>query len=229
MLQYSSNRHRQLMTASEHALQDACDSPVPIESRIATNITSDDKKYQEWEHRHANLLLPVAEQRASKNQILAIRNANVQLVHRRAFFRHLQTHDLRGAKREQLFRLFHSTLDFNAAILAEHRQYMLAFSSGISTDHIIDIMQDEKSSILSERYEKLFGRVFEMKCFVATASDTATTKLVRSTLRDAQGQLLRIRRRMETEVPLENTGSFEKMELLHRTGRFEVKNYLNMY
>lgn len=228
VLQYSSNRHRQLMTASEYALRDACESTVPIESRIAINITGDDKKYKEWEHRHASLLLPVAEQRASKNQILALRNANVHLVHRRAFFRYLQTHKVRGTKREQLFRLFHSTMDFDAAVLAEHRHYMLAFSSGISTDHIIDVMQDDRSTVLGDRYEKLFGRIFEMKCFIATAADTATTKLVRTSLRDAQGQLLRIRRRMETEVPSEHTASFERMELIHRTGRYEPKNYLNV-
>lgn len=228
MLQYSSGRHRQLMTASEYALHDACESSLPAESRIASTICGDNKKYREWELRHANLLLPVAEHKAKKYQILELRNANVHLVHRRAFFRYLQMHNVRGASREQLFRLFHQTLDFHEAVLAEHRQYMLAFSSGISTDHIIDIMDDDRSNILIDRYEQLFGRFFEMKCYLASAPETATSKLVRSSLRDAQGQLLRIRRRMETEVPRDNVGNFDTLEMLHRTGRFEAKNYLNV-
>ncbi len=228
MLRYSSSRHRQLMTESEYALQGATESPVPRESRIADTILSDSKKYREWELRHANLLLPVAEQSARKYQVLALRHADIALIHRRALFLYLQTHEVRGDLREQLFRLFHTTLDFNEAILAEHRQYMLAFSSGISTNHIIDIMRDDKSTRLVQQYETTFARYFEMKCFVATAKDSDTIKIVRSSLRDVQGHLLRLRRRMETELPSERTGNFDQQELLARSGRYEIQNYLKL-
>jgi len=228
MLRYSSSRHRQLMTASEYALQDATESPVPRESRIASTILDDDKKYREWELRHANLLRPVAEQSARKYQVLALRHADVQLIHRRALFQYLQTHEVRGELRQQLFRLFHTTLDFDEAVLAEHRQYMLAFSSGISTNHIIDVMHDSSSTRLVEQYEKTFARYFEMKCFVATASDSDTVKIVHSSLRDVQGHLMRLKRRMETELPTERTGNFDQQELLARSGRYEIQNYLNV-
>lgn len=228
MLRYSSSRHRQLMTESEYALQDASESPVPRESRIASTVLSDNKKYREWELRHANLLLPVAEQSARKYQVLALRHADIALIHRRALFQYLQTHEVRGELRERLFRLFHTTLDFNEAILAEHRQYMLAFSSGISTNHIIDIMRDDTSTHLVQQYETTFARYFEMKCFVATARDSDTVKIVRSSLRDVQGHLLRLRRRMETELPTERTGNFDRQELLARSGRYEIQNYLKV-
>lgn len=228
MLRYSSSRHRQLMTESEYALQDASESPVPRESRIASTVLSDNKKYREWELRHANLLLPVAEQSARKYQVLALRHADIALIHRRALFQYLQTHEVRGELRERLFRLFHTTLDFNEAILAEHRQYMLAFSSGISTNHIIDIMRDDTSTHLVQQYETTFARYFEMKCFVATARDSDTVKIVRSSLRDLQGHLLRLRRRMETELPTERTGNFDRQELLARSGRYEIQNYLKV-
>lgn len=228
MLRYSSSRHRQLMTESEYALQDASESPVPRESRIASTVLGDNKKYREWELRHANLLLPVAEQSARKYQVLALRHADIALIHRRALFQYLQTHEVRGELRERLFRLFHTTLDFNEAILAEHRQYMLAFSSGISTNHIIDIMRDDTSTHLVQQYETTFARYFEMKCFVATARDSDTVKIVRSSLRDVQGHLLRLRRRMETELPTERTGNFDRQELLARSGRYEIQNYLKV-
>jgi hypothetical protein len=157
------------MTASEYALHNAIESPEPRESRIAGTILGDDRKYREWELRHADLLLPVAEHRATKHQILALRNANVELVHRRALFKYLQTHQVSDERRQQLFRLFHATLDYNEAILAEHRRYMLAFSSGISTDHIIDVMRDDSSTYLLQNYERLFARYFEMKCAVVCA------------------------------------------------------------
>lgn len=228
MLRYSSSRHRQLMTESEYALQDATESPVPRESRIASTILGDNKKYREWELRHANLLRPVAEQRARKYQVLALRQADVQLIHRRAFFKYLQTHEVSAEQRKQLFRLFHTTLDFDEAILAEHRQYMLAFSSGISTNHIIDVMHDGTSTPLVEQYEKTFSHYFEMKCFVATARDSDCIRIVQSSLRDVQGRLMRTRRRMETELPSERTGNFDQQELLARSGRYEIQNYLNV-
>ena len=228
MLRYSSTRHRQLMTESEYALQSACESSEARQSRIANTILGDYNKYREWELRHANLLRPVAEQKARKYQVLALRHADVQLIHRRAFFKYLQTHEVRGEQRQQLFRLFHTTLDFDEAILAEHRQYMLAFSSGISTNHIIDVMHDGTSTPLVEQYEKTFSRYFEMKCFVATARDSDCIRIVRSSLREVQGQLMRVRRRMETELPSERTGNFDRQELLARSGRYEIQNYLKV-
>ncbi len=217
------------MTASEYALHDAAESDLPRESRIASTVLGDRHKYQEWETRHANLLLPVAEQRSPRHQILELRRADLQLVHRRALFRYLQTHEVPEARRQQLFRLFHASLDYYEAILTEHRQYMLAFSSGISTHHIIDVMQDNLSTHLVNQYESLFSRYFEMKCFLASSGNTETVKLVRASLRDAQGQLLRVKRRLETELPRRSRQNFERRELLARTGRHKVRNYLNAY
>ena len=82
------------MEASEYALQGASESNSVRESRIAQTILNDDQKYREWELRHANLLLPVAEQRARKRQIVALRHAEIRLIHRRALFSYLQTHEL---------------------------------------------------------------------------------------------------------------------------------------
>jgi hypothetical protein len=228
MARYNSNRHKKLMDASEYALQDAAQSDQPRESRIASTVINDSQKYREWEVRHANLLIPVAEQNAGKYQILALRRANVQLVHRRAFFKYLQTHPVSSERRQQLFRLFHATMDLNDAILAEHRQYMLAYSSGISTDHIVDVMHNETSTRLAQQYETAFSRYFEMKCFIAIAGSGITRELVSASLRDAQGNLLRLRRRMETELPRERLSDFEQQELLARSGRYEIQNYLNV-
>jgi len=216
------------MNASEYALHDAADSDLPRESRIANTIIGDGQKYREWELRHANLLLPVAEQKAEKYQILALRKASVQLVHRRALFTYLQSRPTSRKRRQQLFRLFHSTLDLNEAILVEHRQYMLAFSSGISTEHLSDVMHDDTSTGLTKKYERTFTRYFEMKCYLASAgTGSVTRELVGASLRDTQAQLLRLRRRMETELPRERHGNFDQQELLARSGRYEIQDYLN--
>jgi len=227
MLRYSSRRHKCLMDASEYALQDATASPSPRDSRIANSILDDNKKYRHWESQHAALLLPVAEHSRKKRQIVALRHAKVQLVHRRAFFKFLQTHEVRGQRRQQLFRLFHSTLDFNDAVLAEHRHYMLAVSSRISTDHIIAVMEDLTSEHLLREYEKTFARYFAMKCYVASAKNSDCGQLVHQSMRELQARLMTIRRRIETEAPTGRGGNFDRQELLSRSGRYPVLNYLN--
>lgn len=228
MPRYDSRRHQKLMDASNYALQDAAESTLPRESRIASTIIGDSDKYHEWELRHANLLLPVAEQRRKKEQIIALRKAKVQLTHRRAFFRYLRDNEVQGEARQRLFRIFHATLDYNDAILYEHRQYMLAVSSRISTDHIIDFMDDSNTDLLLQQYEKLFGRYFEMKCFVACSKNSYCVDLVRQSMREAQAHLLRIRRRIETTPPATAGGNFDRQDLLARSGRYEAINYLNV-
>ncbi len=216
------------MEASEFALQDAAESDLPRESRIANTILSDDQKHRHWELQHANLLVPVAEHRSKKRQIIELRRAEVRLIHRRALFNYLQTHEVPDTLRQDLFRLFHSTLDYKAAILTEHRHYMVAVSSHISNDHIIDVMQDETSARLLEMYESTFGRYFEMKCYIATAKDSSCVEFVRLTARSLYEQLLRVRRRIETEAPVVSDSDFYQQELLSRSGRYEIQNYLNV-
>jgi len=216
------------MEASEIALQDAAESRLPHESRIASTVLNDSQKYHQWELRHADLLLPVAEHRAKKRQVVALRLAEIHLIHQRALFTYLQTHELSEKQRETLFRLFHSTLDYKAAILTEHRHYMLAVSSHISNDHIIDVMQDETSFRLLRQYETVFGRYFEMKCYIATSHDSYCVELIRSSVDEVHGQLLRIRRRLKAEPPAVDFGDFHQQELLSRSGRYKIQNYLNV-
>ena len=216
------------MDASEYALHEAASSSQPRRSRIATTVIDDSRTYREWELRHANLLIPIASEKASKAQQLALRGANVQTVHRTAFFSYLQTKSPSEEKRQQLFRLLHSTKDLKPAILFEHRQYMLAYSSRLSADHIVDVMQDELGFNLLQRYEKAYARYFEIKCFLATSpNDSPTRELVFETYREAQANLLRLRRLLETEVSRESVPSFETLELLSRSGRYKAINYLN--
>jgi hypothetical protein len=151
----------------------------------------------------------------------------VSLVHRRAFFRFLRAKDVNDAQRRHLFRLFHATRDYEDAILAEHRQYMVAVSSRISTNHLIDIMGDDRSRVLVNEYEKLYARYFEMQCYVASARDSDCIKLVRDSMQNVRKQLFQTRRQIETERPVGDGGDFDRQELLARSGRYQALNYLN--
>lgn len=226
MPRYSSRRHQKLMDESEFALQDASDSSSPHVCGIVAAILQDSRTYQLWESRHADLLLPVAKQNSKKRQIVALRIAEVQLVHQRALFESLQTNKTRGEERRKIFRIFHSSLDYHASVLAEHRQYKLAVSSGVSADHLINVMYDPTSQSLLQQYEELYARYFEMKCYVAGMGDSNCISLVRSGMVDTYGQLRRIRQRIESEPPVRECGNFDRQEALARSGRYPVLDYM---
>ncbi len=226
MPRYNARRHQKLMDESEFALRDAADSSSLRVSRIVNTILQDNRKYRLWESQHANLLLPVAEHNNKKHQIIALRNVEVQLVHQRALFRYLRANEVHGVPRRRLIRIIHATLDYHVAVLAEHRQYMLAVSSRISADHLIDVMNDVSSKNLLHQYEESYARFFEMQCYVTGTGDSGCIELVRSTMDDARDQLRRVRRRIETEPPVSDGGSFDRQEALARSGRYPALNYM---
>ena len=215
------------MDASEYALKSAAESEESAQSRIATTIIDDSRHYRLWEARHADLMVPMAEHRATRQQVMALRNAQVALVHRRALFDHLRADGIRGEKRERLFRLFHATRDYQDAVLAEHQQYMLAVSSNISASYLADIMQDDESTALLRQYEVLHSKYFKMQCYIATSRDSHCVALVREAMLGMKKQLTRVRNRIETEQPTVSGGNFDERELIARSGRYRALNYLN--
>jgi len=214
------------MGESEYALQGASDSSSPRISRIVNTILQDNQTYKMWESRHADLLLPVAEHSDRKHQVFALRDAKIRLVHRRALFRYLQANEVRGEQRRQLFRILHSTLDYSDAVLREHRQYMLAVSSRVSADHLIDVMNDPRSKDLSHDYEKLYTRYFEMQWYVMGMGDSNCIELVRSVMADVRDQLRRLRQQIEVQPVDSHCASFDQQEVLARSGRYPVLEYL---
>jgi len=226
MLRYSSRTHRKLMDESEFALHNAAESERERISRIATTVLDDGKIYQQWEAQHASLLRPVAEHRKNQSQLMELRNAEMQLVHRRALFRLLRRSGLKGSARERLFRTIHSTRDYNDAVLAEHRQYMMAVSSHVSADHIINVMKDVSSRRLLQMYENSYTRYFQMRCYVALAGDTDCVELVRLSMKDTARELQRTRMRIQSETPVTDGGNFDREEALARSGRYPILDYM---
>ena len=103
---------------------------------------------------------------------------------------------------------------------------MLAVSSRISTDHLIDIMNDPRSKSLPRQYEELYRRYFEMNCYVAGMGDSTCTGLVRLTMQDTCKQLQQMRQRIESESPASDCASFDRQEPLARSGRYPILNYM---
>ena len=226
MQRYLSRRHKTLMDESEQALHAAAQQDSGTDARIAKQIIGDPKTHGLWEARHAELVRPVAEQNGRAPQILALRDLEVRLVHRRALIDHIREHELRGRQRERLFQVFYGPRDFQDAVLAEHRQYMLAVSSRVSTDHLIDVMSDPVSNKLLVEYEALYTRYFELYCYVVGSMDADCAEAMKAAMTLARQQADRVRRRINTVRPDNRAADFERQAILARSGRYPILDYM---
>jgi hypothetical protein len=214
------------MDESEQALYAAAQQDSGTDSRIARQITGDAKSLGLWESLHAELVRPVAEQNGRTPQVLALRDAEVRLVHRRALIDHVRERQLRGRDRERLFQVFYGPREFQGAVLAEHRQYMLAVSSRVSTDHLIGLMSDPVSKKLLADYETLYTRYFDLYCYVVGSEDRACAEAARHLMTAARQQAERMRRRINTARPDGRAADFERQAILARSGRYPVLDYM---
>ena len=226
MLRYQSRRHRYLMDESEQALSDAADGSSQRVGRIARHIIGDSKSHRLWESRHADLLLPVAEQNRRAPQIFALRDIKVRLVHRRALIKHIRQHSIVGEKRDRLLKAFHGPMDTTNAILAEHRDYTLAVSSRVSTDRLIDVMHDSVSVRMLTEYQSLYEKYFELYCYVVSCNDSCLADATKVEMLGMKRRAVQMLKRIRPESPDDGYPSFDRQALLARSGRYPVLDYM---
>lgn len=226
MLRYQSRRHRYLMDESEQALSDAADGDCQRDTRIARQILGDPRIHRLWESRHADLVLPVSKHSQRNAQIFGLRDIEVKLLHRRALISCIRRQHIVGKEREKLFSVFYGPRDTRDAILAEHRQYTLAVSSRVSTDHLINVMHDPVSTKLLREYKNIYSTYFNLYCFVVGCDDTALADATRLELAVLRRRAMQMIKRIHSERPEGGHSSFEREALLARSGRYPIQDYM---
>jgi len=228
-LRYQSSRHRHLMQESEQALEDASAGASPRESRIASRVLEDSKMHRLWEARHAELVRPIAEQNKRDPQIFELRRLETKLLHRCSLIDFISRNKIKGQQRNRLFKAFYGPRDIVDAILIEHRQYLLAGSSHLSTDHLLGVMQDTASVEHLQQYKVAYSNYFSLYCFFSSSRDTVMAKAVGSAMQDAQKRVNRLRQHLFTVRPDKGFSDFDQQAALARSGRYPVLNYPERY
>ena len=227
MLRFQSRRHRWLMDESQQALADAAEGGDQRKCRIARQVLSDSKIHRLWESRHADLVCSAAEQCKRAGQIFAFRDIEVRLLHRRALITHIRKHHIVGQERDRLFTLFYGPADTTNAILTEHRQYMLAVSSSVSANHLIDLMVDPGSVRLLKGYEAIYSAYFETYCYVAICGDPVLANMVKPEMRYLRKQAMRMFKLIQSEHPdRSHHSNFDRQALLTQSGRYPILEYM---
>ena len=214
------------MSESEQALWDTASSKTNHESRIAKQVLDDSKFYRLWETRHAELVRPVAEESKPAPQVIKLRDIDVGLVHRQALIDHIRAKKIVGHERDRLFSTFYGPRATTNAILIEHKQYMLAVSSWVSSQHLLEVMHDPVSVRLTNIYKALFDKYFELYCFVNSSEDSACRDATAIMMLDARRRAQDLRKRIKSEKPGRGITDVERQALLAKSSRTPVAEYM---
>lgn len=124
------------MDVSELRLAEMRWSGSEDERNIVVRLFEDSNAYRSWESYHAGLMRKVCRDGAPKGQVLAMRKARFELIHRQSLFEYLRESSTTGEDRYALFRGLHRSQDYARAVLAEHSRYLQSNSSLYCADHL---------------------------------------------------------------------------------------------
>ena len=150
----------QLMTTSERALW-STDAQSDYYRVPVARLLDDGRQYQIWEASHARQMRGIAHCNAPVAQAMELRKLALRLIHRRGLVDYLRAWKVVGERRAQLFTMFYGFIDYREAVITEHRQYIMAASSGLCTEVLVDAVNDSNGFKLLARYQRLYAQYFQ--------------------------------------------------------------------
>ena len=194
----------QLMTESERALWTTDTQPeyyrVPV-----SRLLDDGRQYGLWEATHARQMRQIADCSRQVAQAMELRKLAMQLVHRRGMVDYLRDFKIVGEHRGQLFRMFYGPTDLNEAVLTEHRQYVMAASSGYCAEVLVDAVNDANGFKLIERYQSLYTLYFQIFSQYSRAEfigDVELAAALKPTMLEHRSYANLVRRHILVEPPV---------------------------
>lgn len=166
----------QLMTTSEHALW-CTDAHSDYYRAPIARLLDDGCQYQRWEASHARQMREVARYDGAVRQAMELRRIALSMIHRRGLVDYLRGWKVTGERRAQLLRMFYGCIDHREAVITEHRQFIMAASSGLCAEALVDAVNDANGFKLLERYQQLYAQYFQVFCQHSHAELAGETEL----------------------------------------------------
>jgi hypothetical protein len=138
----------------------------------------------------------VASARWRERQILRLRAFSLEQVHRTALVRYLREHRVVGVCREQTLRDFYGVVDAGEAARNEHRNYILAASSQLCANELLELVGDRTGIELTRGYELAYGQFFGMFCEYSRARRNHQRYLLTALIPEVRSTAARLRRRI---------------------------------
>lgn len=157
-------QHARLMDESEWRVEIAAVSRLP-EDLVARRVLENPVAYRRWSGEHDRLMRAVSAHARVEQQVVQLRTAALNLIHRKALFEYLQERELTGRKRRRLFKLFYGCRDYCNAVLAEHGTYVRASSSYLCAQYLAEhLMHDSAAADPLALYEERYREYFRAFC-----------------------------------------------------------------
>ena len=157
-------KHARLMEESEWRIEIAAGSNSP-DDVVVRRVLDSPVVYRRWAFEHDWLLRGISTRPRVEAQVIALRSAAMNLVHRKALFEYLRERQLNGRKRRRLFQLFYGSRDYSNAVLAEHANYVRCSSSYVCAQYLAEqLMHDAAVAEPMQLYEQRFGEFFRAFC-----------------------------------------------------------------
>jgi hypothetical protein len=156
-----------LMRESTDRIGTALHGEDDAERVVAMRIVETPAAFQRWESEHVTLMRDIAGNAQFTAQVGVLKRTTLSLMHGKALFEHLKTHEVRGAERISLMHHFYPNRGYTAALVAEHGNYLRKTCSYLCTSHVgTDVARDDAFLDPMAHYQELYAEYFDLYCRV---------------------------------------------------------------
>lgn len=185
--------HTRLMRESERIVHDTATDQAARERSVCDQLIASEPRYTLWHTRQEQRMTPIAKFGRREWQILELRRAGVEQLHRAALVRYLRDFRVTGVDRDVTLRHFYSVVDSREAAIREHRSYLVAASSQLCAAELLALAGDEHGVDLLRRYELAYAQYFSLFCQRARAIDERRRFLLGDLVPEVKGVATRLR------------------------------------
>ena len=125
------------MRESERIVHETARNTAARDRGVCGQLIASEPRYTLWHTRHEQRMSPIAKHGRRDSQILELRRAGVEQLHRAALVRYLRDWNVTGPERDQTLRQFYNVVDSREAAILEHRSYIAAASSQLCATELL--------------------------------------------------------------------------------------------
>lgn len=153
-----------MLQVSEEALLDATCGRIEAERRVAQDVAANPGLHAQWKSDMRQHLKPAAASKSPLEKVRELRHLGIGLEHQRALIDHLRRSSITGSHRERLMAGFFRGLDYENAIVREHRRFRLAVAGEIALDRLLLLAHDDAGRDLLLDYRARYAHYFGLYC-----------------------------------------------------------------